>query len=145
MNIRGRVLALDLGTVRVGMALSDAARILATPHGTLRRGESDQELIDQILKVVQVEEVSLLVVGMPRSLREENSIAADRTQSFIKLLEQRSAVPVVNVDERFTTVLAERQLRASGHDSRSMKSKIDAVAATHILQSFLDSKDNEKS
>lgn len=145
MNIRGRVLALDLGTVRVGMALSDAARILATPYGTLMRGESDQELIDQILETVEAEEVSLLVVGMPRSLKVENSIAAERTQSFIKLLEQRSAVPVMNVDERFTTVLAERQLRAIGHDSRSMKSKIDAVAATHILQSFLDSNDNEKS
>ena len=145
MNIRGRVLALDLGTVRVGLALSDAARILATPYGTLMRGESDQELIDQILETVEVEEVSLLVVGMPRSLKVENSIAADRTGLFIKLLEQRSAVPVVNVDERFTTVLAERQLRASGHDSRSMKSKIDAVAATQILQSFLESNDNEKS
>lgn len=138
MSIGGRALGVDLGAVRIGLALSDPSGILATPFMTLERSSDDNETIDRILEVAAAEDVRSLVIGIPKSLSASNHIAEERTRLFVETLHGKTKLPIFEVDERFTTVLAVKQLRETGHDSRSMKSKIDAIAAAQILQSFLD-------
>ena len=138
MSIGGRALGVDLGAVRIGLALSDPSGILATPFMTLERSSDDNETIDRILEVAAAEDVRSLVIGIPKSLSASNHIAEERTRLFVETLHGKTKLPIFEVDERFTTVLAVKQLRETGHDSRSMKSKIDAIAAAQILQSYLD-------
>ena len=140
MSLDGKILGIDLGAVRIGLALSDASGILASPFMTLARSSSDQESINQILEIAANEAVASLVIGIPKSLSSKNHFAEERTRLFVAELTSRTELPIHEVDERFTTVLASRQLRETGHDSRSMKSKIDAIAAAQILQSFLDNR-----
>jgi putative Holliday junction resolvase len=84
--------------------------------------------------------VAEIVVGIPNSLSKANSLAGDSAKAFLSLLAERTSAKVLGFDERFTTVLATKKLRDTGHDSRSMKSKIDAMAATEILQNYLDTR-----
>ena len=140
MRPDGRILGIDLGAVRIGLALSDASAILASPFMTLARSSSDQESINQILEIAANERAVSLVIGIPKSLSSKNNLAEESTRRFIEDLTARTELPIYEVDERFTTVLATKQLRETGHDSRSMKSKIDAIAAAQILQSFLDNR-----
>lgn len=142
-RVMGRVMGVDLGTSRVGIALSDVRAVLATPFTTIRR-TSDTDVIAQLLTLAHQEEVTSIVVGIPKSLSSQNTIAQDATEDFITILSSQTDLPIIRVDERFTTVLATHRLRQLGHDSRSMKSKIDSSAAAEILQSYLDSRDNKK-
>ena len=142
---RGRIMGVDLGKARVGVALSDARGILASPFTTIKRvTDKDDELIQQLLKITAEEEVSRIIVGVPKSLTNENKIAENEANQFISALSEESKVPIVGVDERFTTVLATKRLRELGHDSRSMKSKLDASAAAEILQIYLDARGDDK-
>ena len=134
----GRVLGIDLGSVRVGIAISDGSGILAAPHSTLERKPSDSDTIKEILNIAILEEVVELVIGIPNSLSEQNKIARLQTDEFIALLKSATELPIIEMDERFTTVLATKQLREGGYSSKNMKTKIDAVAAAQILQSYLD-------
>mgnify|MGYP003345956466 FL=1 len=134
----GRVLGIDLGSVRVGIAISDGSGILAAPHSTLERKPSDSDTIQEILNIAILEEVIELVIGIPNSLSEQNKIARAQTDQFIELLKTATDLPIFEMDERFTTVLATKQLREGGHSAKAMKAKIDAVAAAQILQSYLD-------
>ena len=134
----GRVLAIDLGSVRVGIAISDGSGILAVPHSTLARKPSDSDTIKEILHIAMLEEVVGLVVGIPNSLSEQNKIARAQTDQFIELLKTATDLPIFEMDERFTTVLATKQLREGGYSAKTMKTKLDAVAAAQILQSYLD-------
>ena len=134
----GRVLGIDLGSVRVGIAISDGSGILAAPHSTLERKPSDSDTIQEILNIAMLEEVIELVIGIPNSLSEQNKIARSQTDEFIALLKTATELPIIEMDERFTTVLATKQLREGGYSAKNMKTKIDAVAAAQILQSYLD-------
>lgn len=142
---RGRIMGVDLGKARVGVALSDARGILASPFTTIKRvADKDDELIHQLLKIAEEEEVSRIIVGVPKSLTNENKFAENEANQFISALSEVSKVPIVGVDERFTTVFATKRLRELGHDSRSMKSKLDASAAAEILQIYLDARGDDK-
>ena len=134
----GRVLGIDLGSVRVGIAISDGSGILAAPHSTLERKPSDSDTIKEILNIAILEEVVELVIGIPNSLSEPNKIARAQTDQFIELLKTATDLPIFEMDERFTTVLATKQLREGGYSAKTMKTKLDAVAAAQILQSYLD-------
>jgi putative Holliday junction resolvase len=92
------------------------------------------------LQIADQEHVAEIVVGMPKSLSFENTLARDSALGFISLLQNRTQIKISGYDERFTTVIASKKLRDSGHDSRTMKSKIDAMAAAEILQQYLDSR-----
>ncbi len=135
---RGRVLGIDLGSVRVGIAISDGSGILAAPHSTLERKPTDSDTVQEILSIAILEEVVGLVIGIPNSLSEQNKIAREQTDKFIALLKTATELPIIGIDERFTTVLATKQLREGGYSAKDMKTKIDAVAAAQILQSYLD-------
>lgn len=132
----GRVLALDLGQSRIGVAISDADRRVAVPLGTVRTG-APQDL-KAIVALVHENEVNEVVVGLPLQLSGEQGEAADHAEKFAEALRGLLAVPVVLEDERLTSVEAERRLADAGLSGRERRRVVDQSAAAVILQSFLD-------
>jgi len=136
----GRVLGIDVGTVRVGVAMSDPSGILASPVETLKRA-GDRSDMDRLAELVVEHEVSEVVVGEPRHLSGASGASARDAAAYARELAERIGdVPVHLVDERLSTVTAASSLRASGRDSREQRSVIDQAAAVVILQHFLDSR-----
>ncbi len=136
---RGVRLGVDVGTVRVGVARSDPHSILATPVATLARDDSKQSDLDRLRELVQELNVVEVTVGLPRTLRGAVGLAAVAARSYGQLLATRiSPVPVVYVDERLTSVTANRMLAERGIREKSRRSVVDQAAAVTILQIRLD-------
>ena len=133
---KGRVLGLDLGDVRIGVAVSDDDRRLAVPLGTVRTG-APQDL-KAIGTLVRDHEISLVVVGHPVAMSGEARTRARSAEEFAGALRSFLEVPVVLQDERLSTVEAERSLRGAGAAGRDRRRKIDQAAAAIILQAWLD-------
>jgi putative holliday junction resolvase len=137
----GRVAALDLGARRIGVAYSDSGRNLASPWGTIQR--SGDPARDRTAVVEAVREVGALtvVVGLPLSLSGDVGPAAraalDEASALRALLEPLG-VTVETADERFTTVEAERSLRAVGRTGKAARKVVDSAAAMVLLQAWLD-------
>ena len=125
----------DVGSVRVGVAACDPAGLIATPVSTLSRGKGDLEALAALVAEREAVEV---VVGLPTSLSGLAGPAAAAAEAYAGALAARVRVPVRLVDERFSTVGAQRDLRASGVDTRRGRSVIDQAAAVIILQGALD-------
>lgn len=132
----GRVLGLDLGDARIGVAISDDDRRVAVPLGTVRTGAPDD--LKSIARLVQEHNVTLVVVGHPRMLSGEAGERAHHAERFADALGGFVAVPVQLHDERLSTVEAERALREAGAKGRQRRRAVDRSAATVILQSWLD-------
>ena len=130
-----RILALDLGERRIGVAVSDALGCLARPLKVLRRKSHDIDTaaIEELVRELQAEQ---LVVGYPRSLSGSVGPQAERVQRYVDRLRERLQVPVILWDERLSTAHAERLVREAG--KRVRRESIDAAAAAVILQSYLD-------
>lgn len=128
-------LGVDVGRVRVGVATCDPAGLIATPVETLRRGRGD---LDRLAVLVAEREAVEVVVGLPTSLSGRPGPAAAAAEGYAGELAARVPVPVRLVDERFSTVDAQRGLHASGVDTRRGRSVIDQAAAVIILQGALD-------
>ncbi|MDK3258452.1 Holliday junction resolvase RuvX [Blastococcus capsensis] len=136
---RGRVLGIDVGTVRVGVALSDVTGTLASPLETLRRAKNRSDL-DQLVALVAEHEVTEVVVGEPVHLSGLPGTSAQDAADYAQELADRIPdVPVNLIDERLSTVTAASQLREGGIDSRRQRGVIDQAAAVVILQQYLDS------
>jgi putative Holliday junction resolvase len=133
----GRVMALDVGERRIGVALSDPTRVLASPLTTLR-GQPRARAIEQVALLVRDYEVAAVVVGLPLTLSGEVGPQAHLVQEFAKELGAALAVPLHLFDERLTTVAAERMMIDLGMKPEQRKARIDEVAASIILQDFLD-------
>jgi len=123
-----RVLALDYGAARTGVAVSDATGTLARPVGVVERAASEAGL-DQVVALVAEHEAELVVIGLPLTLRGERGAQARETEAFVEALRTRLQVPVETEDERFTTALA----RQTGG-----RAPEDALAAAHLLQGWLE-------
>lgn len=138
-SAHGRVLGVDVGTVRVGVALSDPTRTLASPLETLRRAKDGSDL-DRLAALVVEHEVTEVVVGEPRHLSGASGASARDASAYSEALAGRIAdVPVHLIDERLSTVTAASHLRDGGIDARRQRPVIDQAAAVVILQQFLDS------
>ncbi|WP_025274829.1 Holliday junction resolvase RuvX [Haloglycomyces albus] len=145
---RGRRLGIDLGKVRIGVALCDPDGILATPLTTIRRDrKADRKPgvtvygqdIAEIGRLIVEHDVVEIILGRPVTLSGEDGLAVKHTRRWAeKLTNHVHPTPVVMTDERLTTALASRSLHAAGMDSRKQRSVIDQVAAVEILQSWLD-------
>jgi putative Holliday junction resolvase len=134
--IRGVRLGIDVGTVRVGVAASDPDGLLATPLTTLTRDAGDIEAIAELVAERGVVEV---VVGLPRRLSGEVGPAAKAAIQYVSTLAERIApIPVQTLDERMTTAAASKQLSRHGVSTRKQRPVIDQLAATLILQGWLD-------
>ena len=133
-----RVLALDIGEKRTGVAISDAGGLLASPLTTIYR-RSLTEDFDAVKDLVIEHDVGRLVVGVPFSLSGRAGPQAQRTEEYARALSQSTHIPVTMVDERYSTLEAERKLREAGVRPSRERGRVDAAAAAIILQSYLDS------
>jgi putative Holliday junction resolvase len=133
----GRVLGLDLGDARMGVAISDPGRRVAVPHGTIRVGQPPGEL-KAVVALVRELDVSLVVVGHPRSLSGDSGPRALHAEAFAEALRGIVDVPVDLQDERFSTVEADHALREAGVAGRRRRRVVDETAATVILDAWLD-------
>jgi putative holliday junction resolvase len=132
----GARLGVDVGAVRVGVATCDPAGLIATPVATLRRGKGD---LAELARLAAERGVVEVVVGLPRTLGGREGRAADDAVAYAqRAADTLSSTPVRLIDERFSTVDAERGLRASGVGARRGRSVVDQAAAVIILQSALD-------
>lgn len=134
-----RVLALDVGERRIGVALGDPLGITAAPVTAIERTNLPSD-IEAVLDMAAEHEVSEIVVGLPLSLSGRAGPQAGRVQAFVRHLAQRSAIPVVCTDERYSTVEAERRLRESGVQPSRDRKRLDAASAALILQAYLDAR-----
>ena len=133
---QGRVLGLDLGDARIGVAISDDARRMAVPLGTVRTGAPTD--VRAIADLVREHGVTLVVVGHPLLLSGKAGERAHHAERFAAALTGLLDVPVLLQDERLSTVEAERALRETGASARDRRRAIDRSAATVILQAWLD-------
>ena len=134
------MLGVDVGTVRVGVALSDPTGTLASPLETLHRAKDGSDL-DRLAALVVEHEVAEVVVGEPRHLSGASGASAQDASAYSEALADRIAdVPVYMIDERLSTVTAASHLREGGIDSRKQRPVIDQAAAVVILQQYLDSR-----
>ena len=135
---RGRRLGVDVGTVRIGVASSDPDGILATPVETVRRDRTDKH-VKRLARLVTDMDVVEVVVGLPRTLAERTGPSAVDAITVADALAARIApIPVRLVDERLTTVTAQRELREAGIKAKGQRAMIDQAAAVGILQTWLD-------
>jgi putative Holliday junction resolvase len=136
---RGVWLGVDVGSVRVGVARSDPGGILASPLQTLQRVPGRDEDLRELSRLVLEHEAVGVVVGLPKTLAGRAGSAVESARAYGTALEALIAgIPVAYVDERMTTVVAQRNLTTSGVRGRVKRSLIDQAAAVEILQSFLD-------
>ncbi len=138
----GRVLAIDFGGRRVGLAISDRSRTLARPLETIAvTGEADA--VDRVARRIdelaaEEDSVGTIVVGLPARLDGSASNATAAVRQFVAKLKQRTAVPIVTQDERLSSREAESRLAENEPDWRRRKARLDAAAAAVFLQDYLD-------
>jgi putative holliday junction resolvase len=130
-----RVLGVDFGRARIGLAISDELRLLAHPLETIAFGES---AVARIAVIVCEKKIDRIVVGVPKLLSGKMGAAADEVLRFVDKLRASLPCEVVTWDERLTTVAAQRALQESGKKTHQVRGYIDQVAAQLILQGYLD-------
>jgi putative pre-16S rRNA nuclease len=134
-----RILGLDIGDKRIGVAMSDPTEVLASPLTIIDRA-TDSEAIAGILKIIAENKVTQVVVGLPRTKEGDIGHQAQKVQSFIDTLRPHITVPLEYRDERLTTVSAMRLKQEASTRKLSRKTRYDAMAAAVILQEYLDEK-----
>ena len=137
-----RVLAFDYGDRRIGVAVSDPTRTIASPLPTLVRRAGKRPPWAEISRIVEEQEPAALVVGLPLGLDGEENTWTAEVRAFGDQLSRRTGLPVHWIDERLTSVQAERTVRSLGlrRSEREQKGRVDAAAAALILQQFLASR-----
>jgi putative Holliday junction resolvase len=132
-----RILALDLGARRIGVAVSDPLGITAQGLGTIERRNGHSDMAE-LQKLIKEYEVSMIVVGQPLNMSGQAGLQAQNATAFADQLRRRLSTPVTMWDERLTTAEAQRVLKSSGVGLEKRKQAIDRMAAVILLQSFLD-------
>jgi len=139
-----RIVGIDLGERRIGIAVSDASATLARPLKTIQRGRSDASAVEQlrsaILALAEEEAVGSVVVGLPRRLDGSPNLQTPRVTKIVALLTEQLSIPVHTQDERLSSHEAEERLAVREKDWRRRKAKLDAAAAAVILQDYLDAR-----
>ena len=134
-------MGLDYGTKTVGVALSDELFITAQPFETIVREKANKlrKTLARIEEIIAAEGVTKIVLGLPKNMNNTLGERAEATDEFREMLERRTGLPVILVDERLTTVEADRILEETGVAQSGRKEHIDKMAAAIILQNYLDS------
>ena len=135
---RGSRLAIDVGTVRIGLAVSDPDSIVSTPLPALVRSKLLVESLKEILSLISENGVIEVYVGDPLSLSGEETASTQDARKFALQLAELTSVPVRLVDERLTTVTASAKLRLNGKNAKAAKSLIDSASAVEILEQALN-------
>lgn len=137
-----RILGIDYGERRIGLAISDPGRTIAQPLTTLTRRRGKRAPMQELEEIVENNEVETIVVGLPIESSGEEGPQAQRTRRFGEALARRTAVPVTYWDERLTSARARREILRMDLPaaSRREKERVDVMAATFILQAYLDAR-----
>ncbi|MEX1012886.1 MAG: Holliday junction resolvase RuvX [Waddliaceae bacterium] len=141
-----RIIGIDFGLRRIGLALSDESKILATPLETYlienKMEKSVANLMSHLLEHSKSHyyTIEMIVVGMPYMMNGSHGHLADEVDHFVTLLKNHTEIPIVTWDERLSSVQADRSLREANLSRKKRKQHVDKVAATLILQSYLDSR-----
>lgn len=134
-----RALGCDLGSKTLGLAVSDLSGFLASPYATLRFQSDDyQNALDQLIPLLDKEKISVIVLGLPKHMNGSLGDSADRSLYFKEELELRTSIEIVLEDERLSTVAAQKSMLMAEMNRQKRKISIDQMAATFILQSYLD-------
>lgn len=136
------ILAIDFGTKRLGIAVSDNNGVLCTPLETLRitKNRGILELIEDIKRIAEEYRIQKILVGKPQSFNADQEINHRRIDNFINTLAKRIELPIETWDESFSTSVAKDMLLSTGQHFKQSKEKIDSVAASVFLQEYLNSK-----
>ncbi len=134
-----RIMGLDIGDVRIGIALSDLLGITAQGQETYTRTGADEADADYIVAFADRNDVSRIVCGLPKNMNGTVGEQAEKTRAFADLIASRTKADIVFVDERLTTVSANRVLLEADTSRKKRKKVVDKIAATIILQTYLDS------
>ena len=137
-----RILGLDLGTKTLGLAITDKSNTLASVLGVLKFNEY-KELIPKLRDIISEKNITLLVLGLPKNMDNSLGFAAERSLNFKELLEKEFGLPIELIDERLTTVAAEKVLLEADLSRKKRKDVIDGVAAAFILESYLKRREND--
>ena len=135
----GAILGIDPGSSRVGVAVSDQGASIAFPLTVIKRGDDDS-FVDELVELARIREAAEIVVGLPRRLDGTEGPEANEALLLAKRLKDQLGIPVHLVDERFTTTISESALRSAHMTSRKQRPVVDKIAATVLLQGFLDSR-----
>ena len=133
-----KLLAIDHGDKRMGIAASDALGILAHPIEFIA-AEPFDEFLERLREILVERQTEQIIVGMPRNMDGSIGPQALKVQDFVGVLKKSITVPVVTCDERLTSVMAEDKLREAGLSVREARKKVDASAAAVMLQDYMDS------
>ncbi|MDD2212714.1 MAG: Holliday junction resolvase RuvX [Clostridia bacterium] len=132
-----RILGMDLGEKRIGLAVSDELVITAQGLPTLKRKEIKEDL-QQLVEIIKEKQISKLVVGLPKNMNGTLGFQAEKVKKFVDLLIEEYPLEVVYWDERLTTVAAQRTLLESDVSRKKRKKAVDRIAAVMILQGYLN-------
>jgi putative Holliday junction resolvase len=138
-TIKGRVMALDLGEKRIGVAVSDELRLVAKSYAVVKR-QSRREDFARYQQIIAEQKITLLVIGLPITLGGEEGEKAAWVRDYADDLRGLITIPITFWDESLTTVEAEASLRERGIRGKKAKDRVDAVAAAFILQNYLDAR-----
>lgn len=130
-----KYLAMDLGTKRLGLAISTSG-VLTTPY-KLISFKTYEEARDEVIKIIEKEKITCLVLGLPKNMDNSKGFASERSLNFKKLLEEKCSLPVNLVDERLSTVEAESILIENNYSRAKRKNVIDELSACIILDTYL--------
>ncbi len=134
-----RIMAIDWGERRVGIAMSDESRTIASPHSVLKRSHSLRKDMEKISSLIEESDVGMVVVGIPMEMNGTLGLAAEMILKVVKKFQDELGVPVKTWDERLSTAEALKVLVAGDVSRRKRKGVVDRVAAALFLQTFLDS------
>lgn len=134
-----RIMGLDVGDKTIGIAISDPLGFTAQGMETIRRTNLEED-IEKLKKIIMEKEVSKMVIGLPKNMNGTTGPQGQKVIEFASLLEDKTSIDIVLWDERLTTVAAERLLIDADVSRAKRKKVIDKIAATYILQGYLDSK-----
>ena len=135
-----RAMGLDIGSVTVGVSLSDGLKMIASSYTVIRYEQENEELFQKIVNIIKEEEVDEVIVGMPYHMNGDFSLGCERTRRFEEQIKKLIDIKIVEVDERMSTVTAQNALLSFDVSRKKRKQVVDKVAATVILQSYLDRK-----
>lgn len=132
-----KTMGIDFGLARIGIALSDDTKFLATPFETYKR-KGDELDIQHLLDIIKTKNVDEIVCGLPMNMAGEEQEIAKKTRDFMSKLNENINIKIEFVDERLSSLMAEEMLKETERDWKKRKEKLDAVAASIILQDYLD-------
>ena len=133
-----KIMGLDYGEARTGVALSDELGMIAHGLESIEHKGNDKKLLERICEIIKANKVSKIVIGYPLNMNATKGPRVEKTDAFIKKLVKETGLPVEKIDERLTTVAAHKTMTLLGVSAEKKKKIVDTISAEYILQMYLD-------